>query len=301
MNLTLAPTLNQYLIKKELGGGVSARVYLGVHMKSLEVHALKVYKTSYLSSIEAETQIHSHLKKHPCIINLESWEKSAPFTLPNDKKYNVGYSCFEYAINGDLWNVVTAKSGFSEPTARRLFQQLISALKYCHSQGVAHMDVKLENLLLDENYNLKLADFGLATNFIPNQKYFEMKGTREYCPPEILTSKGYFPEQVDCFLAGVTLFSMVTGKTPFREARDTDPCFRYLNSKNPIESNKYWAAQENQRQKDQKPPLSEELKDLITKLLCKNPDERLTIPGIEGHPWFKMAASSLDEAKKELE
>ena len=98
----------------------------------------------------------------------------------------------EFAENGEMFGYLQKTGPFQEKIARFYFKQLINTLEYIHSQGIAHRDIKTENTLLDENFNLKLADFGLATN--ANQKSFNLCGTAGYLPPECHLRMGYKTE-----------------------------------------------------------------------------------------------------------
>jgi serine/threonine protein kinase len=109
-----------------------------------------------------------------------------------------------------------------EEIARSLFKELIKAIAYVHSKGVAHRDLKLENIFLDSNVKVKVADFGLMKEFSgPNAEALRTKcGTPNYMAPELSGQDEYEGPPVDIFACGVMLFMMLTSKQPFNEAND---------------------------------------------------------------------------------
>lgn len=126
------------------------------------------------------------------------------------------------ASRGCLCNLLTETGRFSEPVARYFMLQLLEGLDHCHNQGITHRDLKTDNLLLDENYDLKIADFGFAgslRNSNGSGLHRSHVGTRRYMAPEITTStKGYRGPPADLFAVGVLLFVMVTARFPFTQA-----------------------------------------------------------------------------------
>jgi len=103
-----------------------------------------------------------------------------------------------------------------EEEARRIFKQIMIALKYCHSKCIAHRDIKLENILLDEDKNVKLIDFGFST-CIPNHKKIRMFcGTPSYMAPQIVSKVEYAGPPADIWATGVLLYALLNGCFPFR-------------------------------------------------------------------------------------
>jgi len=128
----------------------------------------------------------------------------------------------EIAENGELFDYVQEAEGLKEDIARSLFKELVDAMAYVHSKGVAHRDLKLENIFLDRNVKVKIADFGLMKIFDgPNKEALKTKcGTLNYMAPELSGQETYEGPPVDIFACGVMLFMMLTSKQPFNEAND---------------------------------------------------------------------------------
>lgn len=121
----------------------------------------------------------------------------------------------ELAEGGDLFDYIfTVGKGFPEKIAWFYFKKLIDALEFLHQKNVVHRDLKLENLLLDENFDLKIGDFGLSTTVESSYGYgimYTRVGTERYMPPEMLEKNAYIGVCVDLFAAGIILYVMVLG------------------------------------------------------------------------------------------
>ncbi|XP_017482099.1 PREDICTED: testis-specific serine/threonine-protein kinase 4 [Rhagoletis zephyria] len=130
------------------------------------------------------------------------------------------YLIMQLAENGTLLDYVREKKHLEEPHGRKLFQQLISAVEYIHSKNVVHRDIKCENLLLDENYTLKLIDFGFArkdTRTSDEQVILSKTfcGSYAYASPEILKGIAYDPFMSDIWACGVVCYAMIFGRLPY--------------------------------------------------------------------------------------
>ncbi|CAL7946800.1 unnamed protein product [Xylocopa violacea] len=130
------------------------------------------------------------------------------------------YIIMEYAQNGSLLDMIRRDTFIDEFRSRRWFRQLLEAIDYCHGRGVVHRDIKCENLLMDQNYNIKLSDFGFARGQMkPKNGVAPLSetfcGSYAYASPEILKGIPYLPQLSDVWSMGVVLYAMVFGRLPF--------------------------------------------------------------------------------------
>lgn len=256
----------KYEIGKLLGRGTFAKVYYGKEMASGESVAIKVInkdqvkKEGMMDQIQREISV-MRMVRHPNVVELKE-------VMATKTKI---FFVMEYVRGGELFAKV-ASGKLKEDQARRYFQQLISAVDFCHSRGVSHRDLKPENLLLDENDDLKISDFGLSA--LPEQLRHDgllhtQCGTPAYVAPEVLRKKGYDGSKADIWSCGVILFVLLSGFLPFRD-ENLMKMYRKI-FKAEFECPKWFTA---------------EAKRLTCKLLVPDPDRRITIQAIMRVPWF---------------
>ena len=176
----------------------------------------------------------------------------------------------EYAGRGDLLQHVKNKGRLKEREARYFFKNILYGLGHWHCRSVLHRDVKLDNILIDDNKGVKICDFGVSKIIKRNQKIIEQWGTPAYIAPEIISDQGYHGFYVDIWSLGVLLYAMVSGSVPFK-ANNMQELYENIMNVGfsfPI-------------------PLSKEIKDLIRKMLNKVPEKRIILPEILSHPWVK--------------
>lgn len=259
--------MQRYEIGRQLGQGNFAKVYYARNLTSGEAVAIKmidkdkVLRVGLMVQIKREISIMT-LVKHPNVLQL--------FEVMASKSKI--YFVLEYAKGGELFNKIS-KGKFSEDVARRYFQQLISAVDYCHSRGVYHRDLKPENLLLDENENLKVSDFGLSALAESKRQdglLHTTCGTPAYVAPEVLSRRGYDGAKSDIWSSGVILFVLVAGYLPFH---DTNLIEMYRK----ISKAEYRCPRS----------FSAELKDLLYKMLDPDPSTRISISRIKRSAWYR--------------
>ncbi|KAF7119807.1 hypothetical protein RHSIM_Rhsim13G0061200 [Rhododendron simsii] len=270
----------KYELGKLLGCGAFAKVYHARNIATGQSVAVKVINknkiagTNLMSNVKREISIMRRLR-HPHIVKLFE-------VLATKTKI---YFVMEFVKGGELFAKV-AKGRFSEDLSRKYFQQLISAVGYCHSRGVFHRDLKPENLLLDENGDLKVSDFGLSavTDQVRHDGLLHtLCGTPAYVAPEILAKKGYDGAKVDVWSCGIILFVLTAGYLPFN-----DPNLMMMYKK--IYKGEFRCPKW----------MSSDLKRFLSRLLDTNPATRITVDEIIRHPWFKKNYKEINFYEEEL-
>ncbi|GAB2279686.1 Serine/threonine-protein kinase srk2i [Dionaea muscipula] len=194
----------------------------------------------------------------------------------------------EYASGGELFERICNAGRFSEDEARFFFQQLISGVSYCHAMQVCHRDLKLENTLLDGSPapRLKICDFGYSKSSVYDSQPKSTVGTPAYIAPEVLLRKEYDGKIADVWSCGVTLYVMLVGSYPF-ENSDEPKDFRKMIQR--ILTVQYAIPDQIN--------ISEECRDLISRIFVVDPAARITIPEIKKHEWFlrNLPSDLMDE------
>ncbi|PRP80694.1 hypothetical protein PROFUN_11653 [Planoprotostelium fungivorum] len=207
--------LLNYKIKKTLGEGNFGKVKLAVRKSDGQQFALKfidhekLKKSQYWTKFQREIEIHKTID-HPHIVKMIEVVEAPEH----------GYTCIvlEYLEGIDLLDFVLSQpeSRLNPTTAGKIFAQILSAVRYLHNKGIAHRDLKLENIMVDPNgENPKLIDFGLANRFEANKLFRTPCGSPFYAAPEILKRQPYYGPSNDIWSLGVVLYSMMTGTIPW--------------------------------------------------------------------------------------
>ncbi|PRW56777.1 Serine threonine- kinase Aurora-1 [Chlorella sorokiniana] len=260
--------LTDFDIGKPLGRGKFGNVYLAREKKSKYIVALKVLFKNQLqqSNVEhqlrREIEIQSHLR-HPNILRLYGYFYDATRV----------YLILEYAARGELYKELQRAGSFDERRTATYIASLAKALIYCHSKHVIHRDIKPENLLLGLNGELKIGDFGWSVH-APNSRRKTLCGTLDYLPPEMVEGS-YHDAAVDVWSLGVLCYEFLYGQPPFEAAGHSETYKRILRV-----DLKFPAS----------PARSDGAKDLIRKLLVKNPKDRMPLEQVLQHPWITANA-----------
>ncbi len=192
---------------------------VGLHKPSNKKVAMKIYKKYKLVDPNRRKSVKREIKlmekmKHQSIVKL--------YEVIDTEKYVI--LVMEYVGGGSLHGYLKSKSNrrLDEKEGRRIFLQVLEAIRYCHSRCITHRDIKLENLLLDDNLNIKIIDFGFST-CIPNEKKIKIFcGTPSYMAPEIVQKTEYSGPPADMWALGVLLFTILSGTFPYRGATDKE-------------------------------------------------------------------------------
>lgn len=203
------PHVGKYRLIKTIGKGNFAKVKLAKHIPTGKEVAIKIIdKTqlnpSSLQKVYREVKI-MKLLDHPNIVKLFE-------VMETDKTL---YLAMEYASGGEVFDYLVAHGRMKEKEARAKFRQIVSAVQYCHQKRVVHRDLKAENLLLDKDLNIKIADFGFSNEFTIGCKLDTFCGSPPYAAPELFQGKKYDGPEVDVWSLGVILYTLVSGSLPF--------------------------------------------------------------------------------------
>ena len=306
-------SLQFYKYGRLIGQGAFGKVNLGLNILTGRIVAVKSFDKNNseltgdnMKKILDETDLMKKLN-HPNITKiLEMFE---------DEKYFM--IIMEYINGGNLFSFVKKRRKLSEKTAKFLFRQIIQGIKYIHEQNIVHRDIKLENLLIDLNNNVKICDFGIGRKIKnKNQLLHDQCGTLMYMAPEILLSskeKGYEPFPVDIWSSGISLYIMLSGALPFNYKNKKNEDDDEEEEENEEEEESFSEKSKSKKNEEDnfklqysivyKEPkkiekISDEARDLLKGLLNKDPKKRLTCEQILNHPWLNNCKEKNISAKK---
>ncbi|XP_007904585.1 SNF-related serine/threonine-protein kinase [Callorhinchus milii] len=254
-----------YDLDKTLGRGHFAVVKLARHVFTGEKVAVKVIDKTKLDSVATGHLFQEvrcmKLVQHPNIVRLYE-------VIDTQTKL---YLILELGDGGDMFDyIMKHEDGLSEELAKKYFAQIVHAISYCHKLHVVHRDLKPENVVFFEQQGIvKLTDFGFSNKFQPGKKLTTSCGSLAYSAPEILLGDEYDAPAVDIWSLGVILFMLVCGQPPFQEANDSETLTMIMDCKYTVPTH-----------------VSKECKDLINRMLQRDPKRRASLEEIENHPWL---------------
>ncbi|CAB3255674.1 unnamed protein product [Arctia plantaginis] len=268
-----------YDIERTIGKGNFAVVKLARHRITKTEVAIKIIDKSQLDAsnlqkVYREVDIMKRLD-HPHIIKL--------YQVMETK--NMIYIVSEYASKGEIFDYIARYGRMAEQAARRKFWQILSAVEYCHERRIVHRDLKAENLLLDANMNIKIADFGFSNYYATGELLATWCGSPPYAAPEVFEGKRYTGPEIDIWSLGVVLYVLVCGALPFDGSTLQSLRDRVLSGRFRIP---YF--------------MSEDCESLIRKMLVLEPMKRYTIEQIKKHRWmasepYALTTVSADPAR----
>ncbi|XP_064389365.1 5'-AMP-activated protein kinase catalytic subunit alpha-2-like [Halichondria panicea] len=258
--------IGRYVLGDTLGHGSFGKVKKAKHELTEHEVAVKILNRQKIKSLDVAEKVRREIQilklfRHPHIIKLYE-----VISTPSDI-----FMIMEFVSGGELFDYIVKNGKSSERESRRVFQQIISGVDYCHRHKVVHRDLKPENLLLDSNNQVKIADFGLS-NLMKDGEFLSTScGSPNYAAPEVVSGKLYAGPEVDVWSCGVILYALLCGTLPFDD-RNVSMLFKK------IKSGQYYVPSH----------LSSEVVDLISKMLQVSPVKRITIDGIREHDWFNV-------------
>ncbi|XP_034479639.1 uncharacterized protein LOC117785638 isoform X2 [Drosophila innubila] len=264
-----------YELEKTIGKGNFAVVKLATNIVTKTKVAIKIIDKTclneeYLSKTFREIAILKSLR-HSHITRLYEVMESQSMI----------YLVTEYAPNGEIFDHLVANGRMKEPEAARVFTQLISAVHYCHLRGVVHRDLKAENVLLDKDMNIKLADFGFSNHYEEGSPLRTWCGSPPYAAPEVFQGLEYDGPKSDIWSLGVVLYALVCGALPFDGKTILELKSRVVLGKFRIPFF-----------------MSQECEHLIRNMLVVEPDRRYTIKQIIKHRWLSDWQAELQQEER---
>uniref|UniRef100_A0A2K5ZP74 non-specific serine/threonine protein kinase n=1 Tax=Mandrillus leucophaeus TaxID=9568 RepID=A0A2K5ZP74_MANLE len=256
------PHIGNYRLLKTIGKGNFAKVKLARHILTGREVAIKIIDKTQLNP--------TSLQKVRLLFEVIETEKTL-------------YLIMEYASGGEVFDYLVAHGRMKEKEARAKFRQIVSAVQYCHQKRIVHRDLKAENLLLDADMNIKIADFGFSNEFTVGSKLDTFCGSPPYAAPELFQGKKYDGPEVDVWSLGVILYTLVSGSLPFDGQNLKELRERVLRGKYRIPFY-----------------MSTDCENLLKRFLVLNPIKRGTLEQIMKDRWIN-AGHEEDELKPFVE
>ena len=271
--------LSDYEIKETIGKGTFSVVKLGINKITKEKVAIKILKKKKMqkskdkSRLEREISILKRLH-HINVIKIHKISEEP------DNYYIV----MEYCENGELFNYIVAHQRLSEEETAYFFYQLINGLDYIHHKNIVHRDLKPENLLLSQGNILKIVDFGLSNYYYSEGKLLSTPcGSPCYASPEMVCGNKYNGFRIDVWSCGIIIFAMICGYLPFEDPNNEILFKKIMKCK--VDYPEY---------------LSEDVYDIMNKIIVVDPNKRINIEQIKQHPFYLKGRNEFEKKHKDL-
>jgi serine/threonine protein kinase len=268
LGVEIPRTIGSYEFVRVIGEGTYSVICLLQSTATREYHACKVVPRAVLEHADLLMYFERELRilqtiRHPNVVRL------------TDVLYtqSVIYVVMEYCACGDLLVAIQERGCLDDAQCRRAFRDILLGLAYLHARGIAHRDVKPENILLDGEGTAKLSDFGLSQEIAPDRLLSTRCGSFAYCAPEVLRGEEYDGRRVDVWSLGILLYAMCSGRLPWTSHKDIEICAQIVAGKFAM------------------PMLaSDGAKRVIARMLAQEPDRRPTVPELLQDPWVGALA-----------
>lgn len=262
-----------YRVGRVLGKGAFGKVNLAINRLTNKFVALKSINKSFLNEEESKKKVMQEfnmlrrIKRHRSIVRLyESFETEKHIVF-----------VMEVCGAGDLLTYVRKRRKLKEDQAKYIFKQLIEGIRYVNYKGILHRDIKLDNILLTSEGEIRICDFGVSKLVREGEIMTEQCGTPAYIAPEVFEGRGYEGFQSDCWSAGVVLYAMLYGTVPFKANNMQELQKQIMGVKTSFKNE-----------------VSEEAIGLLKGILEKEPSKRLSYKQILAHPWMADVEPHMD-------
>lgn len=272
--LTFQTQSDFYCKGERIGKGSFGEVHKAIQLLTGKVVALKEISKKMIRKNKVEERVEERVRKEIRILKeMETHQNVVSLyeVFEDEEKF---YLVFEYLPSGDLVNYFKEHALLAEDQLKGFFKEILLGLESIHSKGVIHRDIKPENILLDKDMRPRIADFGISSIFNHLKPIKDTGGTPIYLAPEVIQAEGKVGFKTDVWSSGILLFLLATGTVPFRATRIDDLYERIL-----------MCDVEFTEEMD----ISPELTDLISKMLIKDPDFRISLKDCLQHSWFRNA------------
>ncbi|XP_071690517.1 calcium-dependent protein kinase 20-like isoform X1 [Rutidosis leptorrhynchoides] len=268
-----------YSVGKKLGQGQFGTTFLCLEKETGKEFACKSIAKRKLTTkedmedVRREIQIMHHLAGHPNVISIVGAYEDAVAV----------HVVMELCAGGELFDRIIQRGHYTEKKAAELARIIVGVVEACHSLGVMHRDLKPENFLFineQEEAPLKTIDFGLSMFFKPGEMFTDMVGSPYYVAPEVL--RKFYSQECDIWSAGVIIYILLCGVPPFWDETEQGIFEQVLKGDLDFASEPW-------------PSISESAKDLVRKMLVRDPKRRLTAPEVLRHPWVQANGTAPDK------
>lgn len=298
MQVILETSISRYLILDQIGYGATCTVYKGYSLEDdlKKPVAIKLFNENGKKYFDKKILINNNLPPQyfipiynsgDGIITKENADPGINYSLQTIYSFDkymgkVYYIIEELLENGELFDYVyETKQGFSERISAKIFSIILKKVKILHDNRIAHCDIKPENIIIGNDFSIKLIDFGFSELLKKDDNFlYDYKGSDIYASPEVKNRNmdGYDGIKNDIFSLAVLLFVLTVGRFPFERSSYLDRKYRLIMMK---KYDDYWSYFEQYN-------LSDEFKQLMNHIFCYDPSERLTIDEILEQPWIKI-------------